>query len=118
MVSRKPIHLAVVLSLAVLGSALTPASFLTSADKDRLRNVFKTSLAQDDLSSAAYSVLGFKLLGEAVPDSATVCKKLQKGVEGADVQVAAVYQAVVASKALDGCTLQLSAAASKVWNPH
>lgn len=113
MVSRKPFHVAVVLSLAVLSSALTPASYLTSGDKDRLRNVFKASLAQDDLSSVAYSVLGFKLLGEAVPDSASVCKKLQKGVEGGDVQVAAVYQAVVASKALDGCSVQLSAGASK-----
>ena len=114
MVSRKPLHLVVVLSLAVLGSALTPSSFLTGSDKDRLRKVFKTSLAQDDLSSVAHAVLGFKLLGETVPDSTAVCKKLQKGADGSDLTAAGAYQAVVASKAVDGCTLQLSAAASKV----
>ena len=111
---KKPIHLLIMLSMAMVGSALTPSSFLNTIDKDRLKNIFKTSVAQEDLPSVAYSILGFKLLGETAPDSANLCKKLQKAIDGQDVQVAAVYQAVVASKALDGCNLQLSAVASKV----
>jgi Oligosaccharyltransferase subunit Ribophorin II len=110
MLGKKPLHLLALLSTAMVCSA----SFLSGTDKDRLRNVFKTSLAQEDLPSVAYSILGYKLLGEAAPDSANLCKKLQKGIEGQDVQVVAVYQAVVAAKAIDGCSLQLSAAASKV----
>jgi len=101
-------------SLAMVGMALTPSSFLSTVDKDRLRSVFKASLAQDDLPSVAYSIMGYKLLGETAPDAANLCKKLQKGVDDKEVQVAAVYQATVAAKALGGCAITLSADASQV----
>ena len=114
MLHKKPLHLLVMFSLAMVGMALTPSSFLSTVDKDRLRSVFKASLAQDDLPSVAYSIMGYKLLGETAPDAANLCKKLQKGVDDKEVQVAAVYQATVAAKALGGCALTLSATASQV----
>ena len=114
MLHRKSLHLLVIFSMAMLGMALTPSSFLSTVDKERLRSVFKASLAQEDLPSIAYSVLGFKLLGETAPDSANLCKKLQEGIDAKDVTVAAVYQATVAAKALEGCTLSPSSAVTQV----
>ena len=107
-------NLLVMFSVAMVGTALTPSSFLNTVDKDRLRSVFKASLAQDDLPSVAYSILGYNLLGETAPDAAGLCKKLQAGVDQKDVQLAAVYQATVAAKALGGCTLKLSSAVTQV----
>jgi hypothetical protein len=50
----------------------------------------------------------------SAPDATALCQKLQSFVDGQDVQVAAVYQAAAAAKALNSCSLKLSAAASKV----
>ena len=61
--------------------------------------------------SVAYGVLGFQALGEVVPESASVCQKLQKlaqaTADGGTVNTA--YQLAAAAKALTpACTVKLS----------
>ena len=55
------------LSLTVVGQALTPSTYFTPADRDRFRHIFLTSAA-DDLESLYYSVIGTSLLGDAPPE--------------------------------------------------
>jgi hypothetical protein len=64
MLVRKPLVLLVMFSMAMVGLALTPSSYLNTVDRTRLGNTFKASLANADLPSIAYSILGYKLLGE------------------------------------------------------
>ena len=103
------------------GRALTPSSFLSTIDKDRLRKVFADSIAKEginDLASVSYAVLGYKLLGDTSvlegANSGAICKKLQDGVNSAEASVANAYQAASAAKELKGCKLSLGPAASKV----
>ena len=102
------------------GRALTPSSFLSTVDKDRLRKVFADSLAKEgvsDLPSVSYAVLGYKLLGDTSVLEAkkeAVCKKLQEGANSPDASAANAYQAAVAAKELTGCKLTLGTAANKV----
>ena len=113
-----------VLSTGLMGGrALTPSSFLSTVDKDRLRKVFADSIAKDginDLPSVSYAVLGYKLLGDtSVLEGAkadVICKKLQDGVNSAEANVANAYQAASAAKELKNCKLKLGGAASKVCN--
>jgi len=55
--------LAFLLSLTIVGQALTPSTYITPADRERFRRIFLTSAA-DDLESLYYSVLGISLLGD------------------------------------------------------
>merc|ERR1719362_2701737 len=108
-----------VLSTGLMGGrALTPSSFLSTVDKDRLRKVFADSIAKEnDLPSVSYAVLGYKLLGDtSVLEGAkadVICKKLQDGVNSAEANVANAYQAASAAKELKNCKLKLGGAASK-----
>jgi len=52
------------LAVAVVGQALTPSTFFTNVDKERLRTVFNTVAPYgSDLESAHYSILGLSLIG-------------------------------------------------------
>ena len=57
------LSLILLLSLTVVGLALTPSTYFTPADRDRFRRIFLTSTA-DDLESLYYSVSGVSLLGD------------------------------------------------------
>ena len=121
MITVKPLWLLafVILSTGLMGGrALTPSSFLSTVDKDRLRKVFADSIAKEDLPSVAYAVLGYKLLGDtSVLEGAqadSICKKLQSGANSADANVANAYQAASAAKELKGCKITLGQTASKV----
>lgn len=111
----------VVLSTGLMGGrALTPSSFLSTVDKDRLRKVFADSIGKEginDLPSVSYAVLGYKLLGDtSVLEGAKadiICKKLQDGAKSAEASVANAYQAASAAKELKGCKLTLGPTASK-----
>ena len=108
-----------ILSTGLMGGrALTPSSFLSTVDKDRLRKVFADSIAKEDLPSVAYAVLGYKLLGDtSVLEGAkadAICKKLQSGANSAEANVANAYQAASAAKELKGCKITLGQTASKV----
>jgi len=57
------LSLALLLSLTIVGQALTPPTYITPADRERFRRIFLTSAAED-LESLYYSVLGISLLGD------------------------------------------------------
>ena len=55
--------------MAVVGQALTPTTYMTGADKARLRQIFgSTQLAGDDIEATYYSILGFTLLDEVLKE--------------------------------------------------
>lgn len=111
----RPLCLLVLFSVAMVGQALTPSSFLSTVDRGRLSSLFQASVGQQDLPSVAYSILGYKLLGETAPNAGEACKKLQAGVESSDVSAAGIYQASTAAKALgNSCSLKLGSQANKV----
>jgi len=63
--------LALLLSLTIVGQALTPTTYFTPADRERFRRIFQTAAA-DSLESVYYAVLGSSLLGD-VPSEPQVC---------------------------------------------
>ncbi|XP_014293921.1 dolichyl-diphosphooligosaccharide--protein glycosyltransferase subunit 2 [Halyomorpha halys] len=60
--------------------------YISIQDKERLKNVFTVGLAGKELTSVHYSVLGYKLLNQKIPDSKEICKVLTDslGKEGPD----------------------------------
>lgn len=102
----------VVSTLGMLGCALTPSSFLSTVDKQRLQKVFSDSLGTDNTNSLAYAILGYKALGETVPNSGAVCKKLQALTESSadgGGSISTAYQLAAAAKALEpSCKIKLS----------
>ena len=51
-------------AVAVVGQALTPSTFFTNVDKERLKTVFKAAKPYgSDMESMHYSILGFSLIG-------------------------------------------------------
>jgi len=98
------------LSAAILGQALTPSSFLSTVDKARLKAVFDTGLATDsDIPSLSYAILGYKLLGETLPSTTSLCTSLSSASD--DTSVETLYLASSAATAL-GCPLKLGTAAA------
>ncbi|CAH1404356.1 unnamed protein product [Nezara viridula] len=60
--------------------------YISVQDKERLKNVFTVGLTTKDAASIHYSVLGYKLLNQKIPDSKEICKVLTDSLskEGAD----------------------------------
>lgn len=60
--------------------------YISTQDKERLNNVFTVGLTGKDLTSIHYSVLGYKLLNQKIPDSKEICKVLTDSLskEGSD----------------------------------
>jgi len=58
-----------ILSLCIVGQALTPTTYFTPADRDRLRRIFLAA-SGDDLEALYYSVAGYNLLDGGVGDVA------------------------------------------------
>jgi Oligosaccharyltransferase subunit Ribophorin II len=56
------------LGLAIIGQALTPTTYFTSTDRERVRRIFLAA-SGDDLESIYYSVVGFNLLDGGVADA-------------------------------------------------
>jgi hypothetical protein len=57
------------LSLTIVGQALTPTTYFTQTDRDRVRQIFLAA-SGDDLESLYYSVIGFNLIDTGVADAA------------------------------------------------
>lgn len=55
----------VLFALTVVGQALTPSTYFTTVDKERLRTIFLSAepYQPDNLQAVHYSVLGLALLG-------------------------------------------------------
>jgi hypothetical protein len=65
------------LSLTIIGQALTPTTYFTQADRDRVRQIFLAA-SGDDLESLYYSVIGFSLIDTGVADAAvSLCNQIQ-----------------------------------------
>jgi len=93
------------LSLAILGQALSPSSHITAADRNRLKAVFSQSCdASAEIASIHYSVLGLQLLGEPVPNKDKLCAAVAKLSD--DSSVENLYAASGTAAAL-GCSFTL-----------
>ena len=58
-----------IFAVVVVGQALTPSSYLTRGDLERLRAIFSATLPYGtDLQSVHYSILGFSLLDDSIPE--------------------------------------------------
>ncbi|XP_060592727.1 dolichyl-diphosphooligosaccharide--protein glycosyltransferase subunit 2-like [Ruditapes philippinarum] len=90
-------------AVAVVGQALTPSTFLTTVDRERLRSVFESAQPYTDAANAHYSILGLKLLGATIPKEQEVCRSVTSSVEANSV--ASWFHASSAAKALSGCKL-------------
>jgi len=102
------------LSMGMMGQALTPSSFLSTVDKERLRKVFADALGKEDVPSVSYSILGYNLLGETAPNPEALCQKLQKFADAPEASsVANAYQLSAAAKQLPGCSVKLGAKLSQ-----
>jgi hypothetical protein len=53
--------------VCVSDGATTTASYLSAADRIRLKQVLSVAWDLQDIPTVHYAVLGYKLLGEAVP---------------------------------------------------
>ena len=52
-------------ALGVVGQAITPSTFFTHVDKERMRYVFNAVKPYgSDMESMHYSIMGFSLLGK------------------------------------------------------
>ncbi|WAR18094.1 RPN2-like protein [Mya arenaria] len=90
-------------AVAVVGQALTPSTFLTTVDRDRLRSVFEAAQPFTDAANAHYSILGLKLLGATIAKEQEVCKSVTSSVD--TNSVASWFHASTAAKALSNCKL-------------
>jgi len=107
--------LIILLTVVMLGQALSPSSYLAPADKARLKAVFDQGCtAESDMSSIYYSVMGLKLLGEAVNNKEQLCAAAAKLAD--DTSVENLFAATGTGAAL-GCPVKLSAQAKEALNP-
>jgi len=75
-----------ILAVAIVGQALTPSSYFTANDVDKLRALFAgVQPYGSDLESVYYSVLGISLLDEAVPNAEEACEALKSNVDTTSV---------------------------------
>ncbi|KAL8582854.1 hypothetical protein ACOMHN_042687 [Nucella lapillus] len=98
----------ILLAVAVVGKALTPSTFLTTVDQQRLRSVFESAAPYVDLPSAHYSILGIKLLGGTMPNTQDTCKFLQSKVDAGNIE--SIYHASGAAASLGGCKFDVPSA--------
>ena len=99
--------LLIIASLLTTAFSISVSSHLTQADRyqnwltmfvhhivvsrSRFKSIFAASLAPtSDLPSLHYSILGTSLLGEAVPDSGSLCAQL--GASAKETNVEALFQ--------------------------
>ncbi|ESO85997.1 hypothetical protein LOTGIDRAFT_220939 [Lottia gigantea] len=100
-------HLSVTLLFAVVvvGQALTPSTFLTTLDQNRLKSVFEAAHPFTDVTNAHYGILGLSLLGSTVPNAQEACKNINSNVD--KTSIASLYHASSAAKHLTGCKLNV-----------
>lgn len=103
--------LIVLMTVVMVGQALSPSSHLAPADLARLKAVFVQSCTPEtDISNLFYSVLGMKLLGETAPNKDKLCAAAAKLSD--DSSVENLYAASGTAAAL-GCPLKFGAKATE-----
>ncbi|XP_062570378.1 dolichyl-diphosphooligosaccharide--protein glycosyltransferase subunit 2-like [Saccostrea cucullata] len=88
-------------AVAVVGQALTPSTFLTTIDQERLKKVFQSSTPYTDLPTVHYSILGLKLLGDTSINNKEICSTITRLVD--NKSVASLYHASAAAKGVGNC---------------
>ncbi|XP_075229650.1 oligosaccharide transferase delta subunit isoform X2 [Lycorma delicatula] len=92
--------LVLITTIASLYAASTTTSYLSVADRERLKNVFIFDL--NDIPSLHYAVLGYKLLGVPIPETEKVCKAFLN-FAGSATSPETLYYATSAWKSIGKC---------------
>lgn len=58
----------VILALLGVSSALSPSTYLTPGDKERLKLVLEPAWSLSDLAQVLYASAGYKHLGQPIPN--------------------------------------------------
>jgi oligosaccharyltransferase complex subunit delta (ribophorin II) len=82
---KKGVVFLVTLCLAVVGLALTPATYITKADRDRFKAIFLAAPVGDSLESLAYTVSGLAALDINAPEPQKYCEIVKKQLKSTDV---------------------------------
>ncbi|XP_071633205.1 dolichyl-diphosphooligosaccharide--protein glycosyltransferase subunit 2 isoform X2 [Temnothorax longispinosus] len=77
-------------------------SYLSTADRVRLKSILKSGFQLDDVPSVYYAVSGYKLLGEAISKADTICKYLIKS-NGENITPETAFYLASTWKAIGGC---------------
>lgn len=85
-------------------SSLTPSTFLTNADQQRLKKVLTSAFPLNDLTTAHYAVLGYTLLKEKLPEDP--CKFFDSKIDKKKLDT--VFHATSGSKLLPNCKLTVT----------
>ncbi|GFT97926.1 dolichyl-diphosphooligosaccharide--protein glycosyltransferase subunit 2 [Nephila pilipes] len=85
-------------------NALTPSTFLTNADQQRLKKVLSTAFPLTELTSAHYAVLGYSLLNEKLPEDP--CKFFDSKIDKKRLDT--VFHASSGSKLVPNCKLTVT----------
>lgn len=89
--------------ICVSDGATTTASYLSTSDRTRLKQVLSTAWELKDLPAVHYAVLGYKHLGEAVPKPQDVCKFIIDNSASSSAAPELLYYVTSAWKALGSC---------------
>ncbi|XP_046989739.1 dolichyl-diphosphooligosaccharide--protein glycosyltransferase subunit 2 [Schistocerca americana] len=93
-----------VVTVNVNNAATTTGSYLSEADRARLKQVFLNSLELSDVAGVNYAVQGLKLLGESVSKLQDVCKFLATKSSAPDATPEALYHITSAWRSLGSCS--------------
>ncbi|XP_029170574.1 dolichyl-diphosphooligosaccharide--protein glycosyltransferase subunit 2 [Nylanderia fulva] len=88
-------------------------SYLSAADRVRLKSILEPGFQLQDVPSVYYAVSGYKLLGEAIPNTNAICKYLIKS-NGENITPETAFYLVSTWKAMGGCQEFSANVATKV----
>ncbi|XP_074656368.1 dolichyl-diphosphooligosaccharide--protein glycosyltransferase subunit 2-like [Tubulanus polymorphus] len=90
-------------ALTIVGQALTPSSYFTTVDQQRLKAIFEAAQPYADLVQAHYSIMGLKLLGSSIPKPQDACSVIKAKLETNSVE--SLFHGSSAAKQLGNCQL-------------
>lgn len=89
------------LALSCNGTSTT--SYFTQADWNHAKKILSEALTAKEIQTIHFGTLGFKLLGETIPNSVEYCKILQNGANVPKPTAETLYFITTAHKALGNC---------------
>uniref|UniRef100_A0A4D5R9X7 Dolichyl-diphosphooligosaccharide--protein glycosyltransferase subunit 2 n=1 Tax=Scolopendra viridis TaxID=118503 RepID=A0A4D5R9X7_SCOVI len=105
---------AILTASAASQSVPTLSDFITQHDRVRLKAVFESARPYQDLAAVHYSVLGNKLMGEALTNSPEVCQFITSKVDASNLE--SIYHASAVTRVLPSCKLTLPNIAQQTVN--
>lgn len=94
-------------ALFTVGLALTPTSYLTSEDQNRLKSVFESSSSSSDLTTIHYSLAGLKVLDATPINNAQICQNIKESMDPSSLST--LYHVASAAAYLTNCKVDISA---------